>query len=68
MKWKAIEPKEGDFITDVPDNMIAWAKKNNITVRGYLILDLNTLFRFIIGSLRSLTSMVKIQQKSRMDL
>ena len=33
MKWKAIEPKEGDFITDVPDNMIAWAKKNNITVK-----------------------------------
>jgi len=38
MKWKAIEPKEGDFITDVPDNMIAWAKKNNITVRGHSLL------------------------------
>ena len=34
MKWKAIEPQQGDFITENADNMIAWADSNNITVRG----------------------------------
>ena len=34
MKWKPIEPNQGDFITEVADNMIAWAQSNNITVRG----------------------------------
>ena len=34
MKWKPIEPKQGDFEVDIPNDMIAWAKKNNITVRG----------------------------------
>ena len=37
MKFKAIEPHRGDFITEIPDNMIAWAAKHNITVRGILI-------------------------------
>ena len=34
MKWRAIEPNQGDFITEKADNMIAWAHSNNITVRG----------------------------------
>ena len=34
MKWKAIEPHRGDFETETPNNMINWAIKNNITVRG----------------------------------
>lgn len=34
MKFKPIEPNRGDFITSIPDNMIQWAKKNNIVVRG----------------------------------
>ena len=34
MKWKPIEPQQGFFETETPDDMIAWAKKNNITVRG----------------------------------
>ena len=34
MKWHAIEPNKGDFITEVSDNMIHWAKQNNIIVRG----------------------------------
>ena len=34
MKWRAIEPHQGDFITEAADNMIAWAHTNNITVRG----------------------------------
>lgn len=38
MKWKFVEPNQGDFITEIPDNMIAWAKKNNLTVKGLQIL------------------------------
>ena len=34
MKWKPIEPNRGDFITEDADNMISWAQKNNLTVRG----------------------------------
>ena len=34
MKWKPIEPNRGDFITEIPDNMIAWAAGHNMTVRG----------------------------------
>ena len=34
MKWKAIEPHRGDFETETPNNMINWAIKNDITVRG----------------------------------
>ena len=45
MKWKAIEPHQGDFITEDADNMIAWAHSNNITVRGYLVIH-NISFSF----------------------
>ena len=40
MKWRAIEPNQGDFITEAADNMINWAHTNNITVRGVNILSI----------------------------
>lgn len=42
MKWHAIEPNKGDFITEVSDNMIHWAKQNNIIVRGKNNCDIIT--------------------------
>ena len=34
MKWKAMEPNQGDFVVETPDQMIAWAAERNIQVRG----------------------------------
>ena len=34
MKWKAMEPHQGDFVVETPDQMIAWAAERNIQVRG----------------------------------
>ena len=34
MKWKAMEPHQGDFVVETPDKMIAWAAERNIEVRG----------------------------------
>ena len=54
MKWKAIEPHRGDFETETPNNMINWAIKNNITVRGkfmtypiFILFILFSLFRLL---------------------
>ena len=44
MKWKAIEPHRGDFETETPNNMINWAIKNNITVRGKFMTYIPFLF------------------------
>ena len=48
MKWKAIEPHQGDFITEDADNMIAWAHSNNITVRGKLVIIFHFLFHLML--------------------
>ena len=34
MKWKAIEPHQGDFAVEIADKMIAWAARQGMTVRG----------------------------------
>ena len=34
MKWKAMEPHQGDFVVETPDQMIAWAAERDIEVRG----------------------------------
>ena len=34
MKWKPLEPTQGQFITAIPDAMIAWAQGHNIRYRG----------------------------------
>ena len=34
MKFRAIEPNRGEFVTEIADLMIDWAQKNNLTVRG----------------------------------
>jgi len=38
MKFRAIEPNRGQFITEIADSMIDWAQKNNMTVRGHSLL------------------------------
>jgi len=38
MKWKPMEPIQGETDTEIPDNMAAWAKSNGLTVRGHSIL------------------------------
>ena len=34
MKWKAMEPHQGDFDVETADQMIAWAAERGIQVRG----------------------------------
>ena len=34
MKWKPLEPTQGQFSTAIPDAMIAWARGHNIRYRG----------------------------------
>ena len=34
MKWKPLEPTQGQFTTAIPDAMIAWARAHNIRYRG----------------------------------
>ena len=34
MKWKHLEPHQGDFEVEIPDKMIAWAAKQEMRVRG----------------------------------
>ena len=34
MKWKPLEPTQGQFLTAIPDAMIAWAQGHNIRYRG----------------------------------
>ena len=34
MKWKPIEPTQGQFEVEIPTKMISWAAQKNITVRG----------------------------------
>jgi len=38
MKFRAIEPNRGEFVTEIADLMIDWAQKNNLTVRGHSLL------------------------------
>ena len=38
MKWKAMEPHQGDFMVETPDKMIAWGGEQDITVRGHSLL------------------------------
>ena len=38
MKWKAMEPHQGDFDVQTPDLMIAWAAERGIEVRGHSLL------------------------------
>ena len=33
MKWKPLEPTQGQFTTAIPDAMIAWARAHNIRYR-----------------------------------
>ena len=34
MKWKPLEPSQGQFLTAISDAMIAWAQGHNIRYRG----------------------------------
>ena len=45
MKFRAIEPNRGEFVTEIADLMIDWAQKNNLTVRGKIFFPAS--FRFI---------------------
>ena len=38
MKWKPMEPVEGQLETDIPDKMIEWAHESGKTVRGHSLL------------------------------
>ena len=38
MKWKAMEPSEGNTVTEIADKMIAWAQSYEKTVRGHALL------------------------------
>ena len=45
MKFRAIEPNRGEFVTEIADLMIDWAQKSNLTVRGKIFFPAS--FRFI---------------------
>ena len=38
MKWRGLESTQGQFVTEHPDNLIAWASSHNLAVRGHSLL------------------------------
>lgn len=38
MKWKYMEPKQGEIVTEPQDSMINWAISNGLTVRSHALL------------------------------
>ena len=38
MKWRGLENTQGQFTTEHPDNLIAWAASHNLAVRGHSLL------------------------------
>lgn len=38
MKWRGLEREQGQFVTEHPDNLIAWATGHNLAVRGHSLL------------------------------
>ena len=44
MKFRAIEPNRGEFVTEIADLMIDWAQKSNLTVRGKIFFPASHRF------------------------
>ena len=42
MKWKPLEPTQGQFLTAIPDAMIAWARGHNIRYRDAATTTITT--------------------------
>ena len=42
MKWKPLEPTQGQFLTAIPDAMIAWAQGHNIRYRAAAAATITT--------------------------
>lgn len=38
MKWRPLRPSENEFDFDLPDNMVSFAEKNNMKVRGHTLV------------------------------